>query len=138
MANGLVQGKTMEVPSGKLFIEWPERNKKALKFWLSSLPPYHTSWRGLVRKAKRRSRIERDYEEMKGEAGLDHFRGRSWQGWHHHVILAYALLILEGIGNIKRTSGLTLPAVSQLTEKSLMLYPGIFQICKNIIFLDDA
>jgi len=104
MANGLVQGKTMEVPSEELLIEWPERSKEPLKFWLSSLPPHRTSCRGLVRKAKGRFRIEQDYEEMKGELGLDHFEGRSWQGWHHHVTLvtlAYAFLMLERIGNKK-------------------------------------
>jgi SRSO17 transposase len=104
MANGLVQGKTMEVPSEELLIEWPERSKEPLKFWLSSLPPPRASWRGLVRKAKGRFRIEQDYEEMKGELGLDHFEGRSWQGWHHHVTLvtlAYAFLMLERMGNKK-------------------------------------
>ena len=66
--------------------------------------PHRTSWRGLVRKAKGRFRIEQDYEEMKGELGLDHFEGRSWQGWHHHVTLvtlAYAFLMLERMGNKK-------------------------------------
>jgi SRSO17 transposase len=32
---------------------------------------------------------------MKEELGLDHFEGRSWRGWHHHVtlvLLAYAFL----------------------------------------------
>ena len=41
---------------------------------------------------------------MKRELGLDHFEGRSWQGWHHHVTLvaiAYAFLMLERIGNKK-------------------------------------
>jgi len=104
MANGLVQGKTMEVPSEELLIEWPEGREEPLKFWLSSLPPHRTSWRGLVRKAKGRFRIEQDYEEMKGELGLDHFEGRSWQGWHHHVTLvtlAYSFLMLERMANKK-------------------------------------
>ncbi len=104
MANGLIQGKTMWVPSEELLIEWPEGNKEPLKYWLSSLSPHRTSWRGLVRKAKGRFRIEQDYEEMKGELGLDHFEGRSWQGWHHHVTLvtlAYAFLMLERMGNKK-------------------------------------
>jgi len=104
MANGLVQGKTMEVPSEELLIEWPEGDKEPWKYWLSSLPPRRTSWRGLVRKAKGRFRIEQDYEEMKGELGLDHFEGRSWQGWYHHVTLvtlAYAFLMLERMGNKK-------------------------------------
>ncbi len=104
LANGLVQGKTMEVPSEELLIEWPEGDKEPWKYWLSSLPPHRTSFRGLVRKAKGRFRVEQDYEEMKGEVGLDHFEGRSWQGWHHHVTLvtmAYAFLMLEKIGNKK-------------------------------------
>ncbi len=104
MANGLVQGKTMAVPSEELLIEWPEGDKEPWKYWLSSLPPHRTSFRGLVRKAKGRFRVEQDYEEMKGEVGLDHFEGRSWQGWHHHVTLvtlAYAFLMLERMGNKK-------------------------------------
>jgi hypothetical protein len=24
---------------------------------------------------------------MKEELGLDHFEGRSWTGWHHHVTM---------------------------------------------------
>ena len=104
MANGLVQGKTMEVPREELLIEWPEGDKGPWKYWLSSLSPHRTSFRRLVRKAKGRFRIEQDYEEMKGELGLDHFEGRSWQGWHHHVTLvtlAYAFLMLERMGNKK-------------------------------------
>ena len=104
MANGLVQGKTMEVPAEELLLEWPEGDKAPWKYWLSSLPPQRTSFRGLVRKAKGRFRIEQDYEELKGEVGLDHFEGRSWQGWHHHVTLvtlAYAFLVLERMGNKK-------------------------------------
>ncbi len=104
MANGLVQGKTMQVPSEEVLIEWPEGSEGPLKFWLSSLPPHRSSCRVLVRKAKGRFRIEQDYQEMKGELGLDHFEGRSWQGWHHHVTLvtlAYAFLMVERMGNKK-------------------------------------
>ena len=104
MANGLLQGKTMEVPREELLIEWPEDSEEPVKFWLSSLNPDQTSWRDLVRKAKGRYRVEQDYREMKRELGLDHFEGRSWQGWHHHVTLvalAYAFLTLESMGNKK-------------------------------------
>ena len=104
MAGGLMQGKTMKVPSEELLIEWPEGANEPRKYWLSSLPPHRTSFRRLVRKAKGRFRVEQDYEEMKGEVGLDHFEGRSWQGWHHHVTLvtlAYAFLMLERMGNKK-------------------------------------
>jgi SRSO17 transposase len=104
MANGLVQGKTMKVPREELLIEWPSDKDSPVKYWLSSLSPRRTSLRTLTRKAKGRYRIEQDYQEMKGQVGLDHFEGRSWQGWHHHVTLvamAYAFLVMERMANKK-------------------------------------
>lgn len=104
MATGLTEGRTMKVPSEELLIEWSEGTNEPRKYWLSSLSPQRTSFRALVRKAKGRFRVDQDYEEMKGEVGLDHFEGRSWQGWHHHVTLvtlAYAFLMLERMGNKK-------------------------------------
>jgi SRSO17 transposase len=103
MANGLVQGKTMKIEPEELLIEWPDHSPEPLKYWLSSLSP-GISFRRLVRKAKGRFRIEQDYREMKMEVGLDHFEGRSWQGWHHHVTLvamAYSFLLLERLSNKK-------------------------------------
>ena len=73
---------------------------------------------------------------MKKEVGLDHFGGRAWQGWHHHVTLvalAYTFLVMERMAN-KKTSGLTLPAVRRWIQKNLMLYTGICPICNNVIF----
>ena len=52
----------------------------------------------IVRLFKERYRTERVYEEMKGELGLDHFEGRSYVGWHHHVSVAiccYAFVVTE-------------------------------------------
>ena len=40
--------------------------------------------------AKLRWRIEHDYREVKTGLGLDHYEGRTWQGWHHHVTLVSA------------------------------------------------
>jgi SRSO17 transposase len=41
----------------------------------------------LVQVAGRRWRVEHDYRELKDALGLDHFEGRSFKGWHHHVTL---------------------------------------------------
>ena len=52
----------------------------------------------LVGAAKLRWRIERDYDELKQEIGLDHFEGRGWRGFHHHATLciaAYGFLVAE-------------------------------------------
>src|SRR6266511_3661411 len=48
--------------------------------------------------AKLRWRVEHDYRELKDALGLDHFEGRSFTGWHHHVTLvsvAHAFVTLE-------------------------------------------
>ena len=76
---------------------WPPDEPKPCKFWLSNLPA-DTSMKRLVHLAKLRWRVERDYQEMKGELGLDHFEGRTWRGFHHHAALcaaAHAFLALR-------------------------------------------
>lgn len=80
-----------------LLCEWPENNDAAAKFWLSNLLA-DTSLKKLVRFAKLRWRVERDYQEMKQEVGLDHYEGRSWRGFHHHAALcatAHAFIALR-------------------------------------------
>jgi len=80
-----------------LLIEWPAGAAAPTKYWLSTLPAI-TPLAQLVRLAKLRWRIERDYQELKEEFGLDHFEGRGWRGFHHHgtlCIAAYAFLAAE-------------------------------------------
>jgi SRSO17 transposase len=84
-------------PEEWLVIEWPRGDPEPTKYWLSTLPAT-PSVAELVRLAKLRWRIERDYQELKDELGLDHFEGRGWRGFHHHgalCIAAYAFLAAE-------------------------------------------
>jgi SRSO17 transposase len=84
-------------PEVWLLSEWPRGETAPTKYYLSSLPAT-TSLRTLVRFGKLRWRIERDYQELKGELGLDHFEGRTWNGFHHHAALcasAHAFLALQ-------------------------------------------
>ena len=69
-----------------LLCEWPTGEPRPTKHWLSTISE-DSSPRELVRLAKLRWRVERDYQEMKQEVGLDHFEGRSWRGFHHHAAL---------------------------------------------------
>jgi SRSO17 transposase len=78
-------------------IEWPKGEAEPAKYWFSTLPA-DTSLTNLVRQAKRRWRIERDYQDLKQELGLGHYEGRGWRGFHHHATLciaAYGFLIME-------------------------------------------
>jgi SRSO17 transposase len=81
-------------PEEWLLIEWQRGEAAPIKYWLTTLPPTATP-ADLVRLAMLRWRIERDYQELKDELGLDHFEGRGWRGFHHHAslcIAAYAFL----------------------------------------------
>jgi len=80
-----------------LVIEWPEGESQPTKFTLTTLPR-RMSKKEIVRILKERWRTERAYEELKGELGLDHFEGRSFPGWHHHVsvvLCCYAFVVAE-------------------------------------------
>lgn len=80
-----------------LLIQWPEAESEPTRYWLSSLP-HDIALDELVRLAKIRWRIERDYQELKDELGLDHYEGRGWRGFHHHgalCIAAYCFLAAE-------------------------------------------
>uniref|UniRef100_UPI00389A032F IS701 family transposase n=1 Tax=Streptomyces broussonetiae TaxID=2686304 RepID=UPI00389A032F len=77
------------LPEETLLVEWPQDAEAPTDYWLSNLPG-DTPLAELVRLAKIRWRIEHDYRELKHSLGLDHFEGRSWNGWHHHVTLVTA------------------------------------------------
>ncbi len=80
-----------------LLVEWPAGEREPTKFWLSTVPQ-GVALEELVGLGKLRWRIERDYQELKDEIGLDHYEGRGWVGFHHHGILciaAYAFLAAE-------------------------------------------
>jgi SRSO17 transposase len=80
-----------------LLIEWPRGEKEPTKYWVSTLSST-VKLKALVKIAKHRWIIERDYEELKQELGLGHFEGRNWRGFHHHATLciaAYGFLVAE-------------------------------------------
>ncbi len=80
-----------------LLIEWPLKEKEPTKYWFSNLPE-DTPLKDLVYIAKGRWWIEQNYQQLKEELGLDHYEGRGWLGWNHHVTLtmiAFGFLTLE-------------------------------------------
>jgi SRSO17 transposase len=54
--------------------------------------PAEVSLEELVRAKHERHRVEQLFEEAKGETGLAHYEVRGWQGWHHHITLAFLAL----------------------------------------------
>ena len=67
-------------PREWLIVEWPQGESAPTKYWLSTLPA-DADLETLVATAKMRWRIERDYQELKQELGLDHYEGRGWEAF---------------------------------------------------------
>jgi len=57
-----------------------------IKYFYSNAP-IEIPLNEFVRISGMRWPIETIFEEAKGEVGLDHYEMRSWQGWHHHMLL---------------------------------------------------
>lgn len=97
-----------------LLIQWPREEDAPTKYWMGHFEEAsQPTLKEIVSLAHARWRIELDYRELKDELGLDHFEGRHWLGFHHHVTLvsiAYAFLRMEQLrskksGNADLASG---------------------------------
>ncbi|WP_344654763.1 transposase, partial [Cryptosporangium japonicum] len=77
------------LPERWLIAQWPPEAPEPVKYWLASLPE-DTHPADLIRLGMIRWRIEHDYRELKTGLGLDHYEGRTFNGWHRHVTLVTA------------------------------------------------
>jgi SRSO17 transposase len=79
--------------------------------------PRRTALADLVALAHQRWPIEQQYQQLKTELGLDHFEGRTFPGWHHHVVLsavAYAFLQHE---RMPREPAITFEAIRAIVQE---------------------
>jgi hypothetical protein len=82
--------------------------------------------------------IEASFKRGKGEAGMDEYQVRTWEGWHHHMaltLIAVWFLISETHRGQQWTPALTLPQVRYglsvlLLETFLTL--GVSAICRQV------
>jgi SRSO17 transposase len=98
------------------------------KHYLVSLPP-SASLPQVVRLAHQRWAIEQHYQDLKTELGLDHFEGRSYPGWQHHMVIsavAYAFLQKE---RMRRRDGppLTFPQARAFVQE---IFTGLLFISR--------
>jgi len=92
-----ITGKDKRGEEQWLVIDKEKRGGPIEHYVLTTLPK-SMSRKPIVRPIKQRGRTERTYEDLKGELGLDHFEGRSYVGWQHHVrcvLACYAFLVSE-------------------------------------------
>jgi SRSO17 transposase len=90
-----------------LLIEWPANESAPTHYTLARMRKA-LSRKQLVRITKERWRTERVYEDLKGELGLDHYEGRSFRGWNHHVtvvLCCYAFVLGERLRHFPPSRG---------------------------------
>lgn len=85
----------------------------ATRFFFVHLPAT-MSLRRLVTLAHQRWAIEQQYQHLKDELGLDHFEGRSYPGWHRHVVLTAAAYTFLQCERRRARRPVTFPAVRAL------------------------
>jgi SRSO17 transposase len=98
-----------------LLIEWRDGEPEPANYFLVSLPRRMTK-KQLIRLVMQRWRTERVYQDLKGELGLDHYEGRRFPGWHHHISVAlccYAFIIAERVRHFPPSARGTSQAQSQ-------------------------
>ena len=82
--------------------------------------------------------IEASFQRGKGEAGMDAYQVRTWEGWHHHIaltLIAVWFLIEETHRGQQWTPAVTLPQVHYgLSVLLLEVFytPGIDSICRQV------
>lgn len=65
-----------------------DKDQFELRYYFSNMPQ-HMPTLEIVRLLHERFWIEHGYKQLKDELGLDHHEGRSWIGWHRHVLLVF-------------------------------------------------
>jgi SRSO17 transposase len=84
-----LDGQSGHWPQNLLVIDWPEDKEEPYHVyvaWLKGQP----NARRFLRLSRGRFAIGQFYQRCKTDLGLDHYEGRSWRGFHHHLVLAVA------------------------------------------------
>jgi SRSO17 transposase len=127
-----------QLPVRWLLAEWPQGEPEPVKYWLASLPET-ISMQQLVGLAKLRWRVEHDYRELKDALGLDHFEGRSFNGWHHHVTLvsvAHGFVTLERLDPKRLRRPDHLPGSARATAAGCWLGRRVSDVSAQIPTVD--
>ena len=114
-----------------LVVDWPAGDPQPYHYYLAHLhrPPTKTL---CLKLSRSRWHIEQYLQRAKDDLGLDHFEGRSWRGFHHHLVLsaiAYLFILTMYLRRKKNfwcdvgTDSPGDPALAHEVERMLSLLP---------------
>lgn len=84
-------------PEEWLIVIWPPGKPEPTDFFLSNMGRRVRPKR-VIELGCLRWRVERDYQDMKQDVGMEHYEGRTWVGWNHHLTIcmaAFAFLAIQ-------------------------------------------
>jgi SRSO17 transposase len=98
------------------------------KHYFVSLPAT-ASLPQLVRLAHQRWAIEQHYQDFKSELGLDHFEGRTYPGWQHHMVISAVAFTFLQTERMRPRQGprLTFPQVRAFVQE---IFTGLLFISR--------
>ena len=102
----LIERDAGETPKSKYFVNLPAT----------------ATLRQIVTFAHQRWAIEQQYQELKTELGLDHFEGRTFPGWHRHVVLTAITYNFLQAERFRNGTPLTFPAVRAIVQEIFTAY----------------
>jgi SRSO17 transposase len=68
-------------------VDWPEGEAEPYHSFIAHFHREPTKARCL-RASRSRWHVEQYFQREKTDLGLDHYEGRSWRGFHHHLVLS--------------------------------------------------
>ncbi|MBI4325253.1 MAG: IS701 family transposase [Chloroflexi bacterium] len=82
-----LEEKTGKWPPCWLVVDWPEGQADPYHVYVAWLKQPPAKGR-MLRLSRGRWPIEQYFQRGKDDLGLDHYEGRSWRGFHHHLAMA--------------------------------------------------
>jgi SRSO17 transposase len=86
-----------------LVVDWPSEEAEAYHY---ALAHFHRLPRRAhcLKLSRSRWQVEQYFQRSKDDLGLDHFEGRTWRGFHHHLVLsalAYLFILTRYVSTKK-------------------------------------
>ena len=112
-----------------LVVDWPAGEADPYHYYLAHLhrPPTRA---GCLKLSRSRWHVEQYFQRAKDDLGLDHYEGRSWRRFHHHLVLstlAYLFILTQYLRTKKNfwcdvgTDPANDPALAGEGERALQL-----------------
>jgi len=87
LAHSLRHGED-QMEEAWLVVDWPKGDASPYHCYLAEFVAGLPQPATLLRLSRSRWHIEQYFQRGKTDLGLDHYEGRSWRGFHHHLVLS--------------------------------------------------